>query len=727
MSKLALEKTFETGLLHHHYANTAYPLTPASFLLYKVKDADGIRALLCEEWRKTQAFSLYLHIPFCASRCRFCEYTVLENAGEEIENEYTDLLLKEMEMYAPLASGKPVIGFDIGGGTPLKLSVENLTRLTQKAEALFAIQPGVIRSIETTPLIAAKEPEKLQAVRALGFPRISMGIQTVSPRLLEELGRDGEPHIYERAVRNIRKAKFVQFNIDLMYGFLNQNDSDLEATIRYAIALKPTQITLYRNQYKGTRIEAEADGVSLYKAMRQYRLAYKLLTENGYQANIGKNTFSCKEGDWGTSDYLTHRVIEGTPYLGLGLGAQSFGMDYLSYNSGAATKTLETYRAQVLAGKFPLQDIYALPQEECMAKMVAVAFYFGFIDLKCFQARFGKAFEEVYPQEFNFVLDKKFMEVVDGRLMLTRRGADYINGVIPLFYSDRSKEELLRLYERRRDPENEGEKRFLGTYSIEKYDRPSVATDVVALTIGAEEAGNYRSPRKEYLSLLLIRRAEHPFMKRWALPGGFLRHGEAVEHCAQRELFEETGLNTDALHPLGCFSAVGRDPRGWIISNAFLAMVGKEDRALMFGDDAMDAQWFRLQFTEGDGTLKLTLTCADICLHALLKVRTNAYGQHFFDIVSSDLAFDHAKIIATALKELQTPDSLQRLAFAFLPEEFTVNELQTVHELLLGKPLLAANFRRKVMPLLKPIGRTTAGDGHRPAAIFTRNPIHNKQ
>lgn len=721
----SIERIYETGLLYHHYANTAYPLTPGSFMEYKVKEHEAIRELLSRDWQKITDYCLYLHIPFCQSRCKFCEYTVLENPGEDVENEYVDLLIKEMQMYAPLTAGKEIIGFDIGGGTPLKLSIENIAKLTYETEKLFKIRDGVIRSIETTPVIAAKEPEKLQGVHKLGFQRISMGIQTVSPHLLNELGREGETHIYEKAVRNIRKAGFDIFNIDLMYGFLNQSDKELETTILYAIALKPTQITLYRNRYKGTKLESESGGVSLYKAMRQYQLAYDLLLKHGYYAGIGKNTFSCVEGDWGTSDYLTHRVIDGTPYLGLGLGAQSMGINYLSYNEGAATKQLEIYRSKIFAGEFPLQDIYDLPQAESVAKMIAVAFYFGFIDLKCFEKRFGISLTELYPEEIAFLQKRKLMELTPDKLILTPRGAGYINGVIPLFYSDRAKEELVRLYERKKLPESEGEKKFLAAYSIEKYARPSVATDVVAMTIRAFYAGNYRSPEKRSLSVLLIRRGEHPYMNRWALPGGFLRNGEPVEHCAQRELFEETGLNTNALYPLGCFSGPGRDPRGWIISNAFLSVVGKEDLTLMSGDDAMDARWFDLHFKEDGNTLSLIFTNEQTELRAVLNVTQNVFGQFFFEILSSDLAFDHAQIIASALKGLQTSYGLRSLAFAFLPAEFTINELQNVHELLTGKELLAANFRRKIMPYLIATDRMTQGEGHRPAQIYTRN--HNME
>ena len=245
--------------------------------------------------------------------------------------------------------------------------------------------------------------------------------------------------------------------------------------------------------------------------------------------------------------------------------------------------------------------------------------------------------------------------------------------------------------------------------------------DVVGMTIRSIAVENYRSPEKNCLSVLLIRRGEHPYMNRWALPGGFLRHGETVEHCAQRELFEETGLNTDALHPLGCFSTPGRDPRGWIISNAFLSIIGKEDLALMSGDDAMDARWFDLSFTEKGDMLTLDFANGDIRLSAVLNVMKNRFGQFTFEVQSSDLAFDHAKIIASALKSLQTGRGLRSLAFAFLPAEFTINDLQKVHELLLGKPVLAANFRRKILPYLRATARMTGGDGHRPALIYTRN------
>lgn len=180
-------ETYETGLLYHHYANTAYPLTPQSFKEYRLDGDEKIDKFVRTEWKNVDELSLYIHVPFCKSRCKFCEYVVLDTCDAQLEDEYVDLLLKEMSMYAEILKGKRIVGYDLGGGTPAKLSVRNLKRLTDAVTSLFSFADNVVFSVETTPLVAAQEPEKIKALFDMGYARISMGIQTVSEKLLEEL------------------------------------------------------------------------------------------------------------------------------------------------------------------------------------------------------------------------------------------------------------------------------------------------------------------------------------------------------------------------------------------------------------------------------------------------------------------------------------------------------------------------------------------------------------
>lgn len=719
---MTCEEIYDTGLLYHHYANTAYPLTPGSFMRYKLKDQKEIKDFVHEEWQKADELSLYIHVPFCQARCKFCEYVVLENPDEEFQNEYVELLLKEMQMYSDILKGKKIVGYDLGGGTPTKLSIENLKKITDAVESLFNIVPGTIYSIETTPAIAANDPDKIKAVYDMGYRRISMGVQTVSEKLLAELGRDGSKSIYEKAVANIRKAGFERFNLDLMYGFLNQTERDFDNTLHYAIGLNPEFITLYRNRYKGTKIEYEAGGVSIYKAMYQYRIAYRVLTENGYMANVGKNTFSRIKDDYGTSDYLTNRVIYGTPYVGMGLGAQSFGMNYLAYNKGAATKRMEQYREAINNGELPFQDIYRLPIEESIAKMVSVAFYFAFVDLDAFKKRFDLDFMERFKDEVDFVLKNGLMEQKGNRLYLTERGSDYINGVIPLFYSDASKEELKVAFANKNRSEKSDEELFLSTYNIENYDRPSVTTDMVAFSIQSEEDESWRKDEKNsVLSILLIRRGEHPYMNCWALPGGFLKMDETVEECLIRELKEETNIETAYYVPVGTFSDCNRDPRGRIISNAFATVINKNDAVVIGGDDAIDAKWFDLSYeTDGD-IITLALKRGNTELVSRLKKITDQYGQTKFEIIDSgSLAFDHGKIIAAAIELLREKSERFDVIFNFLPEKFTLSELQRVWETIQGVTLAPANFRRKINDYVVELNERTEGAGHRPAQLFAR-------
>ncbi len=100
-------------------------------------------------------------------------------------------------------------------------------------------------------------------------------------------------------------------------------------------------------------------------------------------------------------------------------------------------------------------------------------------------------------------------------------------------------------------------------------------------------------PQKN-LKLLLIKRGGYPYKNFWALPGGFAKPGEDIYETAKRELFEETGVDAAYLKLAGIFGEPGRDPRGWIVSNAFMALINAEDKTICAGTDAKEAMWFSI-------------------------------------------------------------------------------------------------------------------------------------
>ena len=139
------------------------------------------------------------------------------------------------------------------------------------------------------------------------------------------------------------------------------------------------------------------------------------------------------------------------------------------------------------------------------------------------------------------------------------------------------------------------EQEYLDKYSITNFERPSVAVDMSVFSI-MENLGteNYRRLPKKELKILMIKRASFPYKDYWALPGGFCRKDEDICETAKRELKEETGIEDAYLNLIGTFGDIGRDPRGWIISNAFMALINGEDYVLRAGMDAWEAKWFSL-------------------------------------------------------------------------------------------------------------------------------------
>ena len=301
------------------------------------------------------------------------------------------------------------------------------------------------------------------------------------------------------------------------------------------------------------------------------------------------------------------------------------------------------------------------------------------------------------------------------------------------------------------------EREYLENYNIEQFERPSVATDIVAFAVMQDgEQSNIRKLENRELKLLLVKRSQFPYKGAWALPGGFLRPGETIEETAKRELLEETGVENPFLHLAGVYSEAGRDPRGWIISNSFISLINAENCSLRADTDAWDAAWFCVKLqsdntSSDDSTsttkmIKHTLTLSfdsassdsnikgdeNIEIKAIVSEKSTIKGHNHvssYQIVDSgELGFDHAKIIVQSLLELR--DMMEydlRIAFDLLPESFTLAQLQSTIEKVTDKKFLSANFRRKASDYVEETGEVIEGYGHRPAMLFrVKSADHSK-
>ena len=196
-----------------------------------------------------------------------------------------------------------------------------------------------------------------------------------------------------------------------------------------------------------------------------------------------------------------------------------------------------------------------------------------------------------------------------------------------------------------RDKNGLTEAEFLAQYKPGDYPRPSVTADVVLL-----------ARRPEGTQVLLIQRGGHPYLGCWALPGGFSNAGESVDATAARELEEETGLTGLPLQQLGLFSTPGRDPRAWVMSEAYVAAVDAARLQPRAGDDAAQAGWFQVYCYREGSSLLLELQRGEIQLRTRLTIETTPGPtgpvRRYHQTAHTQLAFDHAEILAAALDRL---------------------------------------------------------------------------
>ncbi|SEN29692.1 oxygen-independent coproporphyrinogen-3 oxidase [Peptostreptococcus russellii] len=288
---------------------------------------------------------LYVHIPFCARKCNYCDFTSYVPIKNEIDF-YLDSLEREMKMYN--MKNEVIKTIFIGGGTPTILNLEQLRRLFEIISSEVNLENVEEYTIEANP--GTLDIEKLKVIKAAGVNRLSIGLQAIQDRNLKFMGRIHNLKDFEESYDNARKVGFDNINVDLIFAFYGQTLEDWKETLEYIVSKNPEHISAYSliieegtdfyNRYENGDI-TDFDENSFVK---MYRYTVNYLAENRYKqyeiSNFSKNSLECKHN-------IKYWLCE--EYFGIGVSASG----YLNGKRYTNVKTLEKYAELTNSNVFP--------------------------------------------------------------------------------------------------------------------------------------------------------------------------------------------------------------------------------------------------------------------------------------------------------------------------------------------------------------------------------------
>lgn len=373
---------------------------------------------------------LYLHIPFCAKKCDYCDFLSFP-ANESIKREYVETLKREIEEVGDKYQNYQVSTIFVGGGTPSALNSSYIVEIFDKLRGKFHIACNAEISMEANPGTVTKE--KLSDWRRAGINRLSIGLQSADNRELKRLGRIHTWEDFLESFWQAREEGFSNLNVDLMSALPGQTMDGWMETLKRTAAQEPEHISAYSliieegtpfyERYGGKKGEALLPDEDTDREM--YHETRAFLDSCGYEryeiSNYAKPGRECRHniGYW-----------TGVPYLGLGLGAASY-IEGIRFSN---TRNLKEY----LAGK-PGND----RDRQVLTKkdMEEEFFFLGLrlaagVSLKEFERRFGVPAEEVYPGLMERMVKEGAALLERDRFFLTEYGIDVSNYVMAQFLQE---------------------------------------------------------------------------------------------------------------------------------------------------------------------------------------------------------------------------------------------------------------------------------------------------
>jgi oxygen-independent coproporphyrinogen-3 oxidase len=385
------------------------------------------------------SFSLYVHIPWCQSKCPYCDFNS-HAAAAWPEDEYVRALTAELERRANDApfAGARVKTIFFGGGTPSLFDPESIARIIECADRLFGVETGAEITLEANP--GTVDGEQLFGFKLAGVNRMSFGAQSFKPELLKYLGRIHSADETREAARNARRAGFERLNLDLIFAVPGQSVEDVLSDIEEAASLEPDHISAYNLTFE--------EGTAFFTEMKRgrirplesdvqaemYAAARSELPRRGY-AMYEISNYARRGGE--SRHNLSYWRAES--YLGIGAGAHSFARNgAVATGAGGRRWWNEKMPAKYIE-RASASGVAETGFEEIDAKTAAGEFVFlnlrlrdGFA-LDDFRARFGASFDEKFSACAARLIEGGLMERVGGWIRLTDRGVELADSVFAEF------------------------------------------------------------------------------------------------------------------------------------------------------------------------------------------------------------------------------------------------------------------------------------------------------
>ena len=406
------------------------------FSQWEQNQLDDVKEVFSNPPLEATPLGLYLHIPFCRKRCKFCYFKVFtDNKAKDIEL-YVSALSREIELISKqqIMGGRPFRFVYFGGGTPSYLSAKQLTSLVDRLrenidwslaeEVTFECEPGTLQE------------GKVKTLKELGVTRLSLGIENFSDKILEENGR---AHLTKEVYRSwewIRAADFYNVNIDLISGMVGETWDNWKENIRKTIELDPESVTIYQMELPfntvyskdilGDEIETPVADWETKRAWLNY--AYDELQAAGYHIssaytlikNPEKVSFSYRDNLWSGSDLLA-------------TGIASFG-----HASGIHYQNLPEWKDYIGSlldnNELPLGRAFRPTENQKLIREMILQLKRGYLDAGYFRNKFQVEITGKWSAEWQHHIDHGMVTIDGDRIELTRKGFLHADALLPIFF-----------------------------------------------------------------------------------------------------------------------------------------------------------------------------------------------------------------------------------------------------------------------------------------------------